>query len=161
MKATLTSVLAIIAISLFSCKQATEKSYNDTVVNMYGNYVNTLSSKMDKISDEKIDKAAAAVAVKEITQTTDSCIAEMNKLKPSEDAKDFHNKVVAVFQLIKSDIVPVANKMNDLKGSEDINSYNKLIEEYNAAQSKLDAAETAAQTAQQAYAAKLGTHIEN
>jgi len=146
---------------LFSCKQMNEQSYNDTVVNMYGGYINTLTSKMDNISNEGVDKATSAAGVQSIEKATDSCIAEMNKLTPSEDAKDFHNKVVAVFQLIKSDVVPMANKINELKGSTDVAAYNALITDYNSVQSKLEAAENAAQTAQAAYAAKIGSKLNN
>jgi uncharacterized protein YdcH (DUF465 family) len=159
MKNRILSLAALALIVLASCTQMNEQKYNDTVVNMYTTYSNSIGAKMSAIGNSS-DKQKSLADVKSIEKTTDSCINVMNGLKPSEEAKDFHQKVLAVFQTVKADFVPLADKITNIDASQDVDAYNKLVDEYNNLNTKIDQAETAAQTAQQVYVSKVGMKIK-
>ena len=159
---TRTLSLALVAlIALASCSQMNEQNYNDTVVNMYSAYSSRLSATtlVNTISGGA-SKQKMLADIKNVERATDSCINVMNGLKPSKEAKDFHQKVLAVFQTVKSDFVPLANKITNMDADQDVAAYNKLVEEYNNLNTKIDRAETEAQTAQQVYVAKIGMKIK-
>lgn len=155
----ISSIIVLLAITLFSCSQVSEKKYNDTVANMYASYSTSLSTKMNKIASESADKTTALAEVKGIEQSTDSCIKVMNGLHPSDKAKDFHEKVLTVMKTMKTEFVPLANKMAAMKGSDNIEEYNKMIEEFNTMATKLTKVEEDAQAAQRDYVAKVGMEI--
>lgn len=156
----ISSVIILLALTLFSCSQVSEKKYNDTVANMYAAYSTTLSAKMNKITSESADKSTALAEVKGIEQSTDSCINVLNGLHPSDKAKNFHEKVLTVLHTMKSEFVPLANKMAAMKGSDNVEEYNKLIESFNNMATKLTKEEEEAQSAQRDYVAKVGMEIQ-
>lgn len=144
---------------LASCSQMNEQKYNETVVDMYDSYSNSVVGKMSAVGSTS-DKQKVLADIKSIEKTTDSCIGVMKGLKPSEEAKDFHQKVLAVFQTVKSDFVPLAGKIAGTDANQDVDAYNKLVDDYNNLSTKIDQAESAARTAQMAYAAKVGMQIK-
>lgn len=159
MKKSIFVLAAAILCLMSSCNQMSEKKYNDTVANMYTSYAGTLMSKMSTVGNSD-NKEQATADLKSMAKTTDSCIGIMNGLKPSEDAKDFHQKVVGMFQLIKTDYLPVAEKLVNLKGSQDIDAYNNAVEQFNQVLTRINTEETATQVAQRAYASKVGMKIQ-
>ncbi|WP_118975562.1 hypothetical protein [Taibaiella koreensis] len=152
-------ILAAALVLFSACSQMSEKKYNDTVANMYTAYATNFASKVTAASSGT-DKEKSMSELKSITKSTDSCISVMNGLKPSEAAKDFHEKVLKMFQIVKTDYVPAAEKLLNLNGSQDVEAYNKAIEAFNAAVNKINTGESDAQTAQRTYAAKVGIKIK-
>lgn len=159
MKKSIFILLAAIVGLLSSCNQMSERKYNDTVANMYKSFATTLATRMSGMSGNE-SKDVILANLKSLDKTTDSCIGVMNSLKPSEDAKDFHQKVVAMFQLIKTDFLPAAEKLTNVKGSEDVEAYNSAVSQMNEATSKITTQEAATQAAQRAYAGKVGMKIQ-
>lgn len=159
MKKSIFILLAAIAGLLSSCNQMSEKKYNDTVANMYKSFAVTLANRMSGVSGGD-SKEVVLANLKSLNKTADSCIGVMNDLKPSEDAKDFHQKVVAMFQLIKTDFIPAAEKLTNLKGSQDVEAYNSAVSQMNEATTKITTEEAATQAAQRAYSAKVGMKIQ-
>lgn len=154
-------VLAVIAALAFnSCSQQNAMQYNDTVVGLYSGYVNKLSADLDKIAAEGTSKEAAEVALKDMTASTDSCLKVMNGLKPSDEAKDFHNKIVAVMNTVKAEVIPEMQKMASMKGTENVEEYNKLIDGFNATNDKITKLEDEAGKAQEAFAQKVGMKVQ-
>jgi hypothetical protein len=151
---------AITAVAFNSCSQMNAQKYNETVVGLYSGYTNKLSSDLDKIAAEGTSKEAAEVALKNMTASTDSCLKVMNSLKPSDDAKDFHNKIVAVMNTVKTEVIPEMQKMASLKGTEDVTEYNKLIDGFNATNDKITKLEDEAGKAQEAFAQKVGMKVQ-
>ncbi|HEU4609322.1 MAG TPA: hypothetical protein VFS31_14495 [Chitinophagaceae bacterium] len=154
-----TFILATAVSGLVSCSQMNEQKYNDTVVNMYTDYSNNMTSKANMLSGGSTDKVKATELVNAMQKTTDSCITVMDGLKPSDAARDFHEKVLTVFRTVKNDFLPSARKLAGMQGSGDVDAYNKLVEEFNNTTSKLDKVETEAQAAQQVYVNKIGMKL--
>lgn len=159
MKNRIFSLVTVAVIALASCNQMSEQKYNDTVVNMYSAYSNRITAEAGELSSST-DKARSLSVVKAIQKTTDSCITVMNGLKPSEAAKDFHQKVLTVFQTVKNEFVPAAQKLAEVQGSQDVEAANKLVEAFNIMATKLDKVETDAITAQKDYGQKVGMQIK-
>ncbi|WP_118952168.1 hypothetical protein [Taibaiella helva] len=159
MKKSIFILAAAILCLMASCNQMSEKKYNDTVANMYQGYASAFTAKMSTFGSSD-NKEQAMADLKSMAKTTDSCIGVMNGLKPSEDAKDFHQKVLGMFQLIKTDYVPAAEKLVSLKGSQDIDAYNNAVEQFNHVLTRINTEETATQAAQRAYASKVGMKIQ-
>ncbi len=159
MKNRMLTLVAAALLVLSSCSQMNEQKYNDTVVNMYSGYVTNISSEMAAVSSSS-DKQKSQAELKRIEQTTDSCIGVMNGLKPSDAAKEFHGKVLAVFQMIKTNFIPLASKMVRMDANGDADAYNKLVTEFTSLGVAIDQAESAAQSAQQAYASKIGMQMK-
>ena len=156
MKKTLLALAA--AVFLFtSCKEMNATSYNETVVNLYNRYTTGVASDIQHIENTGMDKTKTLEAVTHLEKLTDSCITVMNGLKPTEEAKEFHQAEMNVYNLMKGEFIPLMKKMADAKGNTD--AYNNLVDSYNAMTQKLDKAESDAQTAQQAFAAKLGMKV--
>ena len=151
----------ILAVTLYSCTQMNAKKYNDTVTTLYKNYTDKLTADIEGILNDNTPKEASDAIVKRMEASTDSCIGVMNGLKPMDEAKQFHEKVVAVFNGVKSEFIPEAKKAIALKGSENIEAYNKLVEEINATQTKLEKLEDDAIKAQAEFANKVGSKLEN
>lgn len=148
------------AVAFNSCSQMNAQKYNDTVVGLYDGYVTKLGSDLDKIASEGTTKEAAEAALKHMTTSTDSCIKVMNDLKPSDEAKDFHNKIVAVLTTVKGEVIPEMQKLASLKGTDNIDEYNKAIDGYNATNDKITKLEDEAGKAQEAFAKKVNMEIK-
>lgn len=151
---------AITAIAFNSCSQMDAQKYNDTVVGLYDGYVGKLSADLDKVAAESTTKADAEAALKNITNNTDSCLKVMNDLKPSDDAKDFHTKIVAVLTTVKAEVIPEMQKLASLKGTDNVEEYNKAIDAYNATNDKITKLEDEAGKAQEAFAKKVNMEIK-
>ncbi len=157
-KTTTIALLLSFAVFITACNN--QVKYNDTVVNLYENYTTQITDQFQKIADEKIKKEDALVIVAALEKKTDSCIGVMNDLKPSDEAKDFHNKVTGVFSGVKTDYLPLAKQLAELKGTSDVDAYNKLVEDMNKAEVKITTLESEAIAAQQVYASKVGMQIK-
>ncbi len=156
-----TLVLAAAAALAFnSCTQQNAQKYNETVVGLYAGYVNNFGSDVNKITAEGTTKENAEAALKHMNVTTDSCLGVLNGLKPSDDAKDFHNKVVAVLNTVKAEAIPELQQLASLKGTDNVDAYNKVIDSYNATSDKISKLEDEAGKAQEAFAHKVGMKIE-
>ncbi len=151
---------AITAIAFNSCSQMDAQKYNDTVVGLYDGYVSKLSADLDKVASEGTTKADAETALKNMTNNTDSCLKVMNGLKPSDDAKDFHTKIVAVLTTVKGEVIPEMQKLASLKGTDNVEEYNKAIDAYNATNDKITKLEDEAGKAQEAFAKKVNMEIK-
>jgi hypothetical protein len=144
-----------------SCKQVSSQQYNDTVVNMYSSYTTKLSSGLTVLGSTTADAAKKQAAAEQIDRLTDSCTKVMNELKPVEEAKDFHTKMLQVYQAVKTDLVPLGRRIAAIPKPEDnVDAYNKLAEELDATSEKLDALETETQNAQAAFAAKVNMRVK-
>lgn len=150
---------AVAAVTFNSCSQMNAQKYNDTVVGLYSGYVNKLSSDLDKIAAEGTSKENAEAALKSMNSSTDSCLKVMGGLKPSDDAKDFHNKIVAVLNTVKTEAIPEMQKLVSLKGTDNVEEYNKIIDGYNTTNDKISKLEDEAGKAQQEFAKKVGMEI--
>jgi len=159
MKMTKTIALLLsFAVLISACKN--QVNYNDTVVDLYGKYTTQLATQFEKIADEKTTKEAALAIVAELDKKTDSCTKVMNDLKPSEEAKDFHNKVTGLFGSVKTEYLPLAKQLAELKGDSNIDAYNKLIEDISKAEKKVTTLEGQAIAAQKVYADKVGMKVQ-
>ncbi len=153
---------AAVGLSVFatSCNQMDAQKYNNTVVGIYSAYSSQLTSKVNTLVSGSTSKEALEANFKALEKTTDSCIAVMEGLKPVADAKLFHEKTTTLFKTVKSDFLPEMKKMAELKGTENIEAYNKLVDEINATSQKISAQENEVNAAQVAFAQKVGMKVQ-
>ena len=153
-------VAAGLSLSLFfaSCSQAVD--YNNTVVKMHEQYSQRFQSGVNVISSTE-DAAKKQEAVAAIEKLTDSCKDVLTKMEPSEDAANFHSKLVAFYGAIKTDLVPVVKKMSEIKADDtNVEATNKMVDEFNASFQKIVQMENDVRTAQQEFAAKANMKIK-
>lgn len=152
------TILAVVAALAFAACSA-EGNYNDTVVNLYEKY----SSEMERVIDETnsdADASAKLAAIERLSALTDSCTTVMSGLKPNEDAKDFHQAVTGLYDVIRSEFIPVYRSLLALEDTEEnIEEYNRLVDEANAVAEKLDAQEDKAISAQHEFAQKMNMQL--
>ena len=157
-------LFGVLAVTLYSCSQMNAQKYNDAVTGLYKNYTDKLTKDIEEVLNENTTKENSNVTIKHIETLTDSCLGVMNGLKPMEEAKQFHEKVIAVFNGVKSSFIPDAKKLIALKGAgnvaANVDEYNKLIEHINTTQTQLEKLESEAIKAQEDFAKKLGRELQ-
>lgn len=153
-------VAAGLSLTLFfaSCSQAVD--YNDSVVKMHSMYSQRFQSGVGVISSTE-DMAKKQDAVAAIEKLTDSCNDVLSKMKPTEEATEFHAKLVAFYGAVKTDLVPVVKKMAALKEDEtNVDAVNALSQEFNTATQKIVNMENDVIAAQRDFAAKANMKIK-
>lgn len=152
--------LSLATLVLLTACGGSNISYNDQVVNMHTRY----TSEMEKVINEANSKADAASKLKAFEgfeKLTDSCTNVLNGLKPTEEAKGFHESVVALYASVKADYIPVYKKLLAIENPDaNVDAYNKLIDETNAASTKIDQLENAAMAAQREFAQKINSRLQ-
>lgn len=159
-KAVMIASIAAGSIFMTSCSQVNATKYNDTVVGLYDGFATKLSSNVQTIVDEKTTKEVAAATSKALETTTDSCIKVMNDLKPMSEAKAFHEKTIGIFTTVKTEFLPEIQKMVALKGTTDVNAYNKLVESITATSDKVNKQEGEVKALQLEFAKKVNLQIK-
>ncbi len=147
------------AILLASCG-GSNINYNDQVVALHAYY----TGEMDKAVTHANSTADAAAKIKSFETfelLTDSCTKVLNELKPTEEAQDFHNAVIALYSSVKADYIPVYKKLLVIENPDaNLHAYNKLVDETNAASSKINQLENAAIAAQRVFAQKINSRLQ-
>lgn len=158
-KITFLTLVATVAIAFTACG-GSNVNYNETVVNLYDRYITQMSNMIGETSSDT-DIATKKAAISSLENLTDSCTAVMAKLEPNEDAKGFHEAVTKLYATIKSDFIPVYNKLLAIENpEEDVDEYNKLIDEVNAVSEKVSKLEDEAIKAQTEFAKKVNMKVQ-
>lgn len=158
---TLFAAIALIASGLlFSCGQG-NINYNDDVVNLFDKYTTDFNTYTAVIDNEGGDIEQKKTALKGLEKVTDSCTAEMNKMKPTEEGKEFHQSVIDVYSGVKSQLIPAYNNLLSVANPEaNVDAYNKAITDYNTAFDKIDNLVNKAITEQSKFASKVNMQIK-
>lgn len=158
---TLCAAIALIASGLFfSCGQG-NINYNDDVVNLFEKYTTDFNTYTSVIDNEGGDQEQKKTALKNLEKVTDSCTAEMNKMKPTEEGKAFHQSVIDVYSGVKSQLVPAYHNILSIENPEaNVDAYNKAIEAYNVAFEKIENLENQAMIEQSKFASKVNMKIK-
>lgn len=157
---TLFAAIALIASGLlFSCGQG-NINYNDDVVKLFDKYTTDFNTYTSVIDNEGGDLEQKKTALKSLEKTTDSCTAEMNKMKPTEEGKEFHKSVIDVYSGVKSHLIPAYNSILSIDNPEaNVDAYNKAITEYTSAFDKIDGLVNKAIAEQSIFASKVNMKI--
>ncbi len=158
---TLFAAIALIASGLlFSCGQG-NINYNDDVVNLFEKFTDEFNAYTTVIDNEELDTEQRKAALDGLEKVTDSCTAEMNKMKPTEEGKEFHQSVIDVYSGVKSELIPAYNNLLQIENPEaNVAAYNKAIEVYNTAFEKIDKLENQAMIEQSKFASKVNMKIK-
>lgn len=159
---TLFASIALIASGLlFSCGQG-NINYNDDVVNLFDKYTTDFNTYTGVIDSEGGDIEQKKTALKGLEKSTDSCTTEMNKMKPTEEGKEFHQSVVDVYAGVKSQLIPAYHNILSIENPEaNVDAYNKAVEAYSTAFDKIDGLVNKAITEQSKFASKVNMQIKN
>lgn len=141
---------------LISCGQSSI-SYNDSVVNLYDKFITNYGSLESSLGNEQ-GKEQKVKTLADFETFTDSCITVMNGLEAPAEAKGFHDASLNVYQYMKKDYIPVAKKMAEVS-TEDVDAYNKVVDEYNAVVTKGSELEDIAIAEQQKFAAQKNMEL--
>lgn len=158
---TLFAAIALITSGLlFSCGQG-NINYNDDVVNLFEKFTTDFSTYTAVIDNEEGDLEQRKSALKSLEKVTDSCTTEMNKMKPSEEGKEFHQSVINVYSGVKSELIPAYNNLLSVDNpGANADAYNKAIEVYNTAFKKIESLENQAMIEQSKFASKVNMQIK-
>lgn len=157
-KITFFALIATLAIAFTACG-GSNLNYNETVVSMYQNCTTQMAKVIEETSSDA-DVATKKAAISSLENLTDSCTAVMAKLEPNEDAKGFHEAVTKLYGTIKTDFIPIYNKLLTIENPEEnVDEYNKLIDEVNAVSEKVDKLEDEAIKAQAEFAKKVNMEV--
>lgn len=157
-KITFLALVATLAIAFTACG-GSNINYNETVVNLYNRYTVQMGKVIEETSSDA-DAATKKAAISSLENLTDSCTTVMNNLKPNDDAKGFHEAVTKLYGTIKSDFIPVYNRLLSIENPEEnVDEYNKLIDEVNAVSEKVSKVEDEAIKAQAEFAKKVNMKV--
>lgn len=149
-------VAGIFLALLVSCGQSSI-NYNDSVVNLYDKFITNYGNLESSLGAEQ-SKEQKAKVLADFETFTDSCITVMNGLEAPAEAKGFHDASLNVYQYMKKDYIPVAKKMAEVN-PDDIDAYNKVVDEYNAVITKGSDLEDKAIAEQQKFAAEKNMQL--
>ena len=88
---------------------------------------------------------------------------ETKELKPNENAKQFHEKLLAVYTEVSTDFIPVVQKFMELKDAKDLASLKNmgdLIQQISKSSTKMIEAENEAMKAQREFSEKAGLKLQ-
>ena len=153
----------ILMVAFFSCDSGEPiQQYNDTVVGTYNYFMKAVGSHLSVIG-HSAEETDSAVAI--LQPLTDSCLQVMRQTKPLKESGDFHKKVTAVYESVKTELLPAAAALGKLQAVEDSTAiknpemHQSLIQDFTKANEHLKILKEQANEAHRQYAKNLGIKI--
>ncbi|MGL4582801.1 MAG: hypothetical protein ACRCVU_07450 [Flavobacterium sp.] len=150
---------AVIALTMFSC--GGDVNVNDKIVTVYDKYVLGSEKLLGSLEKGTVEEKQKTLATFETF--TDSCATVIKEIKPTKEAEAFHNSILEVYKVMKSDLIPayqgfVVLDEND-ESNANVDKYNKAIDKVNEATQKVSDLEDKVMAEQRAFAKAVGMEL--